>query len=117
MLAAARKGPFKNMIWAWDQGTDPFDADDPYGAHKKALVNVYCYSRADTDNETEIKKAQDISSNMADQVYKLLVANKGSLTGAFRMEVPNRPRPIDNPDARPPYGCKVLQVEVLYVEP
>ena len=114
MMSAARQGPYKNMIWAVPQDVNPEDPDDEYGAYKKAAVTVYCYSRATSDLEDDVKNAEIRASNMRDQVRKILVA--GTLTGAVKMNPPRDLRALDDPNANPPLFCRPLSVEVLYVE-
>jgi hypothetical protein len=116
MLSAARKGPYKNMIWAWDQGSKPYDTDDPYGGHRIAIINIYCYSRADSSGEDDVLACQEISTNMHDQVESILQDYLSSLTGALETEIPlAQPKPLDDPNAKPPFGCKIIQVEVTSI--
>jgi hypothetical protein len=112
----ARRGPYKNMIWAAPQDVAGRDTDDEYGTYKRLRVNVYCYSRAVSDLEDDSKNGEIRVSNMRDQVSKLIIANRTGLTGAVRMENPVDLRPLDDPNGNPAIYCRVLQVEVLYVE-
>jgi len=110
---AARKGPWKNMIWALQDRKTPRElaGSGPYQTFG-IDVNVYCYSRATSELEADVDAAEVRSENMRVQVEAIIAANPTGLTGAVQMRK-NGGFQMNDPNANPAVFMEIVKVLVI----
>ena len=116
LVNPARRGPYKNMIWAVEARAGPKDPEYEGLHYCEALVNLYCYTRAVSDLEDDVKNGEIRACNLRDQVRKIIQSKKNDLTGAILMQPFLELPPLHEVNVNPVFYCRVLQIQVLYEE-
>ena len=103
----------KNMVWIDEQRGMPQETQPLGGCLMRGLFDIFCYARAKSSQESEVKAAEDRSTNMRQQASDIIKAHYKTLTGAILMR-PIGTYPLAEYNIDPCFFVKVLTVEVFY---
>ena len=108
----ARRG--QSLVWT-ELRDDTTRLETDYVQTSKTNVNCYCYARAMSDKEADVRDAVVRATNMRDQIATLVKLYTTNFAPAYRA-MPNGMRPFVSWEITPGFCAVVLVVEFEHDE-